>query len=195
MLRSNDELRSAIHAWAESMQLDLELIATMTFCLLNKQAAGRARAAAAAAAASSAPAAGFLAAGSRSRSLLSNAFAVPEDDTWAQQVCARAPCCLLCGPWAACKLHVHPETSCKSCLPVQVGEVFGPGLICAGHQRLGACNTRHRACSCRALSVCELRRKTGLIIHNSPAPPVLAASLTDLVLILAGLSLVLAPQT
>ena len=93
VLRSNDELRAAIHAWAESMQLDLELVATVTFCLLNKQAAGRARAAAAAAAAaaSSAPAAGFLGAGSPSRSLLSNAFAVPEDDTWAQQVCAQAP--------------------------------------------------------------------------------------------------------
>ena len=105
MLRSNDELRSAIHAWAESMQLDLELIATMTFCLLNKQAAGRARAAAAAIASSSAPAAVLLAAGSPSRSLLSNAFAVPEDGTWAQQVCARASCSPSCGP---CRLAAYP---------------------------------------------------------------------------------------
>ena len=131
MLRSNDELRSSIHAWAESMQLDLELIATMTFCLLNKQAAGRARAAAAAAAASSAPAAGFLAAGSPSRSLLSNAFAVPEDDTWAQQVRARAPCCLCCGPcdWAACKLRFHPRAGRKSYLPIKVGRFLGQALF------------------------------------------------------------------
>ena len=138
MLRSNEELRSAIHAWAESMQLDLELIATMTFCLLNKQAAGRARAAAAAAAASSAPAAGFLA-GSPSRSLLSNAFAVPEDDTWAQQVCAVLP--MLWPLRLGCMQATYPPSGRPQELLIhKIGELLGLALICAGHQRLGARN-------------------------------------------------------
>ena len=150
MLHSNDELRSAIHAWAESMQLDLELIATMTFCLLNKQAAGRARAAAAAAAAaSSAPLAGFLAAGSPSRSLLSNAFAVPEDGTWAQQVCARAPYCLYR------ESRAQAVCACSACLPsarLQVtresGRFCGPGLACAAVHCLNAGKFCLGACLC-----------------------------------------------
>ncbi|KAK9834187.1 hypothetical protein WJX81_006722 [Elliptochloris bilobata] len=83
VLWTNHELRAAIHLWAESMQLDLELIAMMTFRLLDKHASSRARAISSAA--SSAPAGGGLLADSPSpsRSLLS--IAVPEDGTWAQQ--------------------------------------------------------------------------------------------------------------
>lgn len=76
MLRSNEELREAIRAWAAAMHLDLELVATMAFRMLDKHSM-RARAGVRDPVADVASPTG-------GSSLLANVFAVPEDDTWAE---------------------------------------------------------------------------------------------------------------
>ena len=82
MLRSNEELREAICAWAAAMYLNLELVATMAFRMLDKRST-RARAGVRDPVADAASPSG-------GSSLLANLFAVPEDDTWAEAGEAKA---------------------------------------------------------------------------------------------------------
>jgi len=79
MLLANTELREEIYGWAAAMHLDLDLVATMAFRMLDKQC----RSAHAALGRKDAPPPTHRGSpASPCSSLLANAFAVPEDSAW-----------------------------------------------------------------------------------------------------------------